>query len=293
MRALVGRPWTAYWTLEDGDGNTLDATGPGGGGLPTAVVTRDRDATVLSPVTLAHVAPAASGKYSISGPAQPAPELLTATVTATAPTPLSGTVTDSVPISVVSARLVNLARLKQDAELAALSADVLREALEATEDECRDNLGYPPTPAMEKVDVVTGGRMLITPNPWPRYIVAATRPSGTVLTGAEIAMVSYQNGSLIWSDMRNWDEGTWSIWLVHGRWNVPPVDLQRAALIRARFLARRLANKDQMLERASTVTTEGGTMSFAFPTLPRPTGLPDVDIVYMRYALASELPVKV
>lgn len=287
-KALVGRPWTVYWTLEDGDGTTLDATG-----TPTVTVTRDRDAVAVTPITVAHVAPTASGKYSISGPAQSAPELLTASVTAVAPTPLSGTVTDSVPISVVSSRLVNLARLKQDSELSALSADVLREALEATEDESRDNLGYPPTPVMEKCFVDTGGRDLITPNPWPRYIVAAVRPNGTALTSAEISLTSFSNGGLYWSDLRNWDEGTWTVWLVHGRWNVPPVDLQRAALIRARFLARRLANKDQMLERASTVTTEGGTISFAFPTLPRPTGLPDVDIVYMRYALASELPVKV
>lgn len=287
-RVLVGRPSTVYWTLEDGDGNTMDATG-----TPSVIATRNRDSTVLSPVTVAHVAPAASGKYAITLPAQAAPELITASVTAVAPAPLSGTITDAVDVSAVTARLVNLSRLKQDSELAALSADVLREALEATEDECRDNLGYPPTPAMEKVDVDTGGRMLVTPNPWPRYIVAATRPNGTVLTGAEIAMVSYSDGALIWSDRRNWDEGTWAVWLVHGRWDVPPVDLQRAALIRARFLARRLANKDQMLERASTVTTESGTMSFAFPTLPRPTGLPDVDIVYMRYALASQMPVKV
>ena len=83
------------------------------------------------------------------------------------------------------------------------------------------------------------------------------------------------------------------VYLVHGRWDAPPWDLSRAVLIRTRYLARRLNNKDDMPERASSVATEGGTITFAFPTLPRPTGLPEVDIVYMRYALASQLPVKV
>lgn len=284
-RALVGRPWKVYWNLEDGDGNPMDATG-----TPAVTVARDRDGTAVTPITVARFG---LGDYSISGPAQAAPEALTATITATAPAPLSGTVTDTLPIQVMGSRLVNLGRLTQDTELAAYTPDVLREALEAAEDECRDNLGYPPTPVMEKVFIDAGGRTLITPNPWPRYIVAATRPSGTVLTAGEIALTSFRNGGLWWTDFRNWDEGTWTVWLVHGRWDLPPMDLSRAGLIRTRYMARRLANKDDMPERASSVATDGGTITFAFPTLPRPTGLPDVDIVYMRYALASQMPVKV
>lgn len=285
MRVQTGRPWKISWFLEDQDGNPVDASPD-----PTAVVTRVRDATVLSSVTVAHVT-GRTGEYTISGPAQSAAELLTAVVTAAAP---YGTVTDTVPISVVGSRLVNLARLKQDTELASLSADALREALEATEDECKDNLGYPPCPILEEVFIDSGGRSLICPNPYPRYLVAATRPNGVALTAPELALTALgEGGGIVWSDMRNWDRGVWSVWLVHGRWDVPPMDLTRAALIRTRDLARRLNNRDAMSERASTVATEGGTLTFSFPTLPRPTGLPEVDIVYMRYALGSQLPVKV
>lgn len=285
MRTLVGRPATAYWRLEDGDGNPIDATV-----TPTVAVTRDRDATAVAPITVGHVT---TGQYSIAIPPQPAPELLTASVTATAGPPLSGTVTDAVHISVVGSRLVNLARLRQDNELATLASDTLREALEAAEDECRDNLGYPPTPVMERVFVDAGGRGLMAPNPYPRYIVAAIRPNGIALTSAELALIALgEGGGLIWTDMRNWDAGAWTVWMVHGRWDTPPMDLSRAVMIRTRYMARRLANKDDMPERATSVATEGGTITFAFPTLPRPTGIPEVDIVYMRYAMASELPVK-
>jgi hypothetical protein len=284
VKILANRPGTIYWRLEDADGNLVNSTG-----TVTAVVTRQRDGVA---VATGAVGNPATGKYqaTIAAPGS-APELLNAVWTA----PVSGgTVTETVPVYVVNARLVALNQLRHDDELGSVSDwDVLRTALEAAEDECVDCLGYPPIPVMTHNGIEAGGRRLITPDPWPRSVVAATRPNLTPLTTAELALLQLQEGAVIWQDNRNWDPGTWDVYLIHGRWDAPPWDLARAVLIRTRYLARRLNNKDDMPERASQVATEGGTITFAFPTLPRPTGLPEVDIVYMRYAMASELMLKV
>jgi hypothetical protein len=284
VKILANRPGTIYWRLEDADGNLTNSTGS-----VTVAVTRQRDGLA---VATGAVSNPATGKYqaTIAAPGS-APELLNAVWTA----PVSGgTVVETVPIYVVTSRLVALNTLRHDDELAGMADwDVLRIALEAAEDECVDCLGYPPIPVMTHNGIEAGGRRLTCPDPWPRTVVAATRPNLTPLTSSELALLQLQEGAVVWQDNRNWDAGTWDVYLIHGRWDAPPWDLSRAVLVRTRYLARRLNNKDDMPERASSVATEGGTITFAFPTLPRPTGLPEVDIVYMRYALASELPVKV
>jgi hypothetical protein len=284
VKILANRPGTIYWRLEDADGDLVNSTG-----TVTVAVTRQRDGVA---VAAGSVGNPATGKYqaTIAAPGN-APELLNAVWTAPV---TGGTVTETVPVYVVNERLVSLGVLRQDNELAGVSDwDVLRTALEAAEDECVDCLGYPPIPVMTHNGIQAGGRRLITPDPWPRSVVAATRPNLTPLTSAELALLQLQEGAVVWQDNRNWDDGTWDVYLIHGRWDAPPWDLARAVFVRTRYLARRLNNKDDMPERASQVATEGGTITFAFPTLPRPTGLPEVDVVYMRYALASQLPVKV
>lgn len=284
MKILANRPGTIYWRLEDADGNLANSTG-----AVTVAVTRQRDGLVVAAGAVSNPVP---GKYQATIPAPgAAPELLNAVWTAPV---TGGTVVETVPVYVVTSRLVALNTLRHDDELAGIADwDVLRTALEAAEDECVDCLGYPPIPVMTHNGIEAGGRRLVTPDPWPRTVVAATRPNLVALTSPELALLQLQEGAVIWRDNRNWDSGTWDVYLIHGRWDAPPWDLSRAVLIRTRYLARRLNNKDDMPERASSVATEGGTITFAFPTLPRPTGLPEVDIVYMRYALASQLPVKV
>ena len=284
MKILANRPGTIYWRLEDADGNLTNSTG-----TVTVSVTRQRDGVVVSAGAVSN---SSTGKYqaTILSPG-PSPELLNAVWTAPV---AGGTVIETVPVYVVNARMVALNVLRSDSELGALGDwDILRTALEATEDEMVDALGYPPIPVMTHNGIEAGGRRLITPDPWPRSVVAATRPNLTPLTTAELALLQLQEGAVIWSDNRNWDPGTWDVYLIHGRWDALPQDLTRAALRRTRHMARILANKDEMPDRASQVSTEGGTLTFAFPTLPRPTGQPEVDIVYMRYAMASELMLKV
>jgi len=284
VKILASRPGTIYWRLEDTDGNLTNSTGS-----VTVSVSRQRDGMA---VATGAVTNPATGKYqaTIAAPGS-APELLNATWSAPV---AGGTVIDTQPVYVVNSRLVALNVLRHDDELDSLEDwDILRTALEAAEDECVDNIGYPPVAIMTHNGIQGGGRRLICPDPWPRTVVAATRPNLTPLTTAELALLQLQEGAVIWQDNRNWDDGTWDVYLIHGRWDAPPWDLARAVLIRTRYLARRLNNRDDMPERASTVATEGGTITLAFPTLPRPTGLPDVDIVYMRYALASQIPVKV
>lgn len=297
MRILANRQAKIWAHLEDDDGNLIAAdVAP----APTVTITRFDGTAVAGPLATTI---SATGTYQAVVPAQTASDVLVATWTFTV-----GGQTEIVTdlLIVVARRLVPLWLLRTDADLAALTGETLRLAADAAEDECISSLWYPPVPQPERIPIRSvgdlhmfgpvyngpfstgpyggwGGPRLMTPNAYPQQLLAGTRPSGAALTSAELALISAREGWLEWVDYRNWDPGEWQMWLLHGRWTVPPNDLVRAAIRRTRYMARWLAGGDSLPDRASQVVTDGATVVLAYPKLEMPTGMPEVDIVYARY----------
>lgn len=297
MRILANRPAKIWAWLEDDDGNLVAADASP---APTLTVTRFDGTPVASGLAATVVS---TGKYVATLPAQASIDVLVFTWSFT----VGGQAETVQDLGiVVPRRLVPLRLLRTDAELAQLSGDILRLAADAAEDECISSLWYPPVVQPERITMRSmgdmhffgpvyngpfstgpyggwGGPRLITPNAYPRGLIAGTRPNGIALTSAELALISPREGWLEWTDLRNWDPGEWQMWLSHGRWQTPPDDLVRAALRRTKYMARWLSGADSMPDRASQVVTDGATVVLAYPKLEMPTGMPEVDIVYARY----------
>ncbi|MCU4184022.1 hypothetical protein K6U06_06595 [Acidiferrimicrobium sp. IK] len=243
------------------------------------------------------------GQYTWVLPAQTQCDQLTATWTS-----VVGGVAYLTPVevNVVGQRLIEPWQLRKDySKLSALDTEDLLELLEQAEDLFTDVLGFPPALEGARVewDVLRGtindalyiagtvnglpygwgaGKMLVPEvrKPWQVY---AGSINGVALDPtADVPMIKVEQGALVWADYRPWISGRYTLWVAHGD-PVPPRDLRRAC---GKYV-NHLASTSTYPDRASQVVTEGATINFALPTPDRPTGIPEIDAVLVRYRLDS------
>lgn len=285
MRAVADRPIVVRVSAEDETGALIAQ----GTGLPTVSVV-DGAGTAVTGVTVASDSPA--GTYKVTIPARSQLDRLTIT---TDVTPSGGSVYRTrAYVDVVSERLVPLSRLKEDAEMASLSATVLARIADGVEDWFRSALQFPAVQegARVKWGLSIAKRKLTVPGvyyPWEFYSLS--------LNGDAIALADFEivDGGLVRETNASFltgvaptdgfYPGTYLAHVRHGAdfgegMESPPEDLRRAAAVLARYVSRTSSN---FPERATRVVTQETEIVFAFPSPERPTGLPEVDTAITRY----------
>lgn len=288
MHAVLNRETVVRLRVDDEGGNLIPADG-----TPTLTVeTADGD-----PVTPGAVAAEATGLYASTIPAQVAVTDLVANWSYA----VSGSNRSRRQVvRVVSERLVEPWRLREDTELATLSNVAIIQLMDVVQDWFRDALKFP---VAEEYFTRTfrvrnqTSELLIPDTPFP-VSIAAVKVDQTVFTSDEIADLQIVGGTVergISADpfltggwpggcRHAWAPGLYTVTGTHGPrddWQELPEDLRRAAGILARYVSR----KSNYPERARAVATDGAQIVLSTPSADRPTGLPDVDGVVGRYRL--------
>lgn len=288
MRVVRNREATVRLHVDDESGVLMDAAS-----LPTVAVTDGTGASVsVSVVT--HVS---QGLYSFILPPQPMLDVLTVTWTVPVVS-ASRTVVDKVKL--VGDRLAPMWQMREDPELAPLSAANMMRLVEVVEEWFKRALHFPCTeePLRGQWNF-PGGKRLTVPNaPFVKSMIACTE-GDTPLSSIDLADVLISDYAFEWhfaggydillgAQVKNWVPGRKTLWITHGSYfdgGVVPQDLVRAAIILARYTAR----GSNYPERARQVATEGALITFATPTADYPTGLPDVDAAVMSYRIPHAL----
>jgi hypothetical protein len=303
MRAVIGRPTAITVTLADAFGNatqadldtpvTIDVVDGAGTPIVTAATATDEDQP---------------GRYSYILAPRDRLDVLAVTWHAT----VGGyavTMTDTVRL--VGDRILSPADIDADDVLAALDPTRRSFVLETVEDLLSDILGFPVVPESARLNMPamrqplgvgsgigttsgtlfsgysasTGGERFTVPGiSRPLRLYSLTVDNVAVPDG-DLGQIEAGDGFFVWRN-HSWPTGNYELWLTHGLAWIP-ADLRQAAATLARYTARRIAQAGKtstlLPERTASLTTEGGTIIFAVPTPDRPTGLPEVDAVLVRY----------
>jgi hypothetical protein len=228
------------------------------------------------------------------------------------------TITDTVRL--IGNRILNPGDLAADQALAGLDPMVRAQVVDGVEDLFADALGFPPVLEGVRINFDAhrgtfaeayaygnvqqqmlssipglgfgfGGERLIIPGvAYPQQVFSLSI-NGNTLDPTLLGQFRAGPGFLIWSGGRSWPSGNYDMWLSHGITFVPE-DLRQAARTFARYTAKRTAqlggSQGSLLpERTASLTTEGATILFAMASPERPTGIPDVDAVLVRYRTGS------
>lgn len=263
MRVEVGREVVYRVRVDDEGGTLVDPLPP-----PTLAVSDGAGGAVTG---VSAVVKEAVGVYTARSPARTSLDRLTATWTYT----LDGyarTVTQY--YDVVAGRVAPLWQIRQalaaEPELAAVPTPVLRQVSDAVEDWITRALRYPALPEHFRQTFANagGGRALIIPGVvYPREVYTIDGYTTTDMSG-----VSVLDGYII-RDQAGFGPSTFTAWGTHGRWDAPPADLVRAAVVLARYVAR----TSNYPERATRVISQDTEIWLSTPSDDRATGLPEVD----------------
>jgi hypothetical protein len=286
MRAITGRDSAGFFTIEDTDGELVDADS-----TPTVVVT-DWEGSTVSGVTIA--ATDDTGVYKVTIPPIATADRLTVTMTATVGA-VERTYTGIVPVT--EGRTADLGVLRADSELSGLSGYNLMDVSDIVEDTLEDVLHFPPTPLVDQdIFLFRGGRRLHVPGmnnivsvlyldiDGEEYDVADLE-----VTDGAIYLREGSNVTFLTGGGPSFPEGRVTVWAVHGppdswRRGVPG-DIRRVAVILARYTAR----TNNYPERARMIQTDGAMLTFSVASIDRPTGLPEVDGVLSRYRVQEAI----
>jgi len=286
MRAIRNREIVVRLHVDD-EGGALVAADT----TPTLTVTNG-SGDVVSGVSA--VTSETTGVYKAIIPPQSDLDVLTITWQAVVD---GHTRTSETTAVVVSERLVPLWRLREDPELAGLSAPNLLRLADAVESWFNNALGFPYCEEpLHTVFNHPGGSRLIVPGAlYPRRMVRAIEGE-TEVPADRLAEVEVVDGAFEFTAFIHWDflvgqhQMVWAmgrkeVWITHGPSpefdHGVPADLVNAAVTLARYVAR----GSNYPERARSVQTESAIISFSTPSWDRPTGLPEVDGAVNRYAV--------
>lgn len=206
---------------------------------------------------------------------------------------------------VVDRRVAPLWMFREDPELEDLSATNLLRLVDCVEDWFRSALGFPAAPEpferSWRVSTLAAPTIGIPGIVFPESLTSwsvndevldADQLAGLKVVGSHIAQTGGQDLSFLTGTRvsPSWGDGRYLVRGVHGGrpdWNgETPGDLQRAAVILARYASR---NSTNYPERASQIAEENTLIFFSTPSYKKPTGLPEVDGVVSRYSLDSAI----
>lgn len=274
MRIEVRRPAKVSVTFDDEAGKPLTLA-------DVAFVITDGADTIIDSGA-ATTAAAATGIWTAEIPARQQLDHLTVTFT-------GGGHTLAVHAEVVAERLVPLHRLQAAMREAAPDLYegkepdpvLLRRAADAAEDWIDDALNYPAVRRPVRARFRHAGGCFLRPrnviHPGELYELAINGAAIDVADAIVFDRFAWENAS-----GTAWPVGPATLWGTHGLAQ-PGEDLRRAATVLARYLAR----TSKVPERATAMTTESTQIIFSRPDHRKPTGLPDVDAVITRRAIAS------
>lgn len=288
MRAVLNRETVVRLRVDDEGGALVAAAS-----TPTLAVVNAAGTSV----TPGSVTSEATGVYKATIPAQSVVTDLTCTWSYA----VAGNARQRVDtIRVTSRPVADLWQFREDAELATVSTTALIFLVDVVQDWLTDALRFPVADEYFDTTFRLGRQtssMRIPQRPFPREVrsitvddsafsatdVADLRVVGNCLERGVTADPFLTGG---WSTGRRhaWVPGVYTVTGVHGApddWSSVPADLQRAAVILARYISR----KNNYPERARAVATDGAQIVLSTPSTDRPTGLPDVDGVVGRYRL--------
>lgn len=271
MRAVLNREVVVRLRVDDDSGALVAPVS-----LPTLTVTDPDGATV----TVGTVTNTSLGVYE----ATVDPQSVLTRLTATWSIPVSGGFTRVVDeaVEIVERRVVPLHRLREDPELAELSAESMGRLADIVEDWFKSALHFPPV--REYVEQTFRPHRETTVVYVPDVVYPKALRSVTV-DGVAMDLDDYEITAGGVYTAAGWrPDSTVTIGIEHGG---PrpfdgglPAELVRAAIILARY-----ANRgNNYPERARQVATEGALITFSAPSPDRPTGLPEVDSVVTKYA---------
>lgn len=296
MRIIRGREAALRLWVDDEGGTLIDAAT-----LPVLTV-KDQDGVALSGgLEAGTVVKESTGVYSAPLPPQADLSIMTANWSYK---PSGGTYTrtKSDVLTIVDRRLTPYTRYREDPELESLDTPNLLRLADVVEDWFLSAMQFPsvetPFERSWRVTSFNDSTISIPTVPYPRTLTRWT-VGDTLLTDDELANLeivgsqiqqawgsntSFLTGSATqatqWSSGRYVVRGThWAPW-----GSDVPEDLQRAAVILARYASRGGKNYP---ERASQVQEESTLIYFSTPSPLKPTGLPEVDGVVARYSLNS------
>ena len=195
--------------------------------------------------------------------------------------------TDHEVVQVVGERIVPLHRLREDEEMADLSAINMQRLSDEIESWFKIALGFAPVEEFfsRRFYSKASGTMVIPGIPFPSEVRSITIDSAvyTVDDLANVVIASPGLRSVVgFADVT---QGSMvEITGTHNQgpsWDALPGNLIHAGIILGRYAAR----NSNYPERARQIQTEGSLITFTMPSPDRPTGLPDVDSVISRYSL--------
>lgn len=284
MRAVLNREAVVRLRVEDEGGTLVAATS-----TPALTVTKV-DGTSVTPGS---VTAESTGVYVATIPPQAALDVLTCNWSYA----VSGnTRSYTEKVAIVRDRVAPLWAFREDPELAELSTTAFLRVVERVEDWFEDALNFPIADRWFtrtwRVRRPTTG-LVIPQVPFPKTITAVT-VNDTAFTAADLTDLDIVRNTVERGVTGNpfltgvshpWMDGQYTVTGTCGPpedWNARcPEDLQRAAVILARYLSR----GSNYPERARQVLTDGANIILSTPSADRPTGLPDVDGVVARYRL--------
>lgn len=296
MRAILNREIIVRLRTDDEGGTLVAATG-----TPTLVVT-DGDGATVAGVSAA--SSDGTGIYKATIPAQTALDRLKVVWTAT----VAGNVrTVTEYVDVVSERLVPLWRLREDAELAGVTPEVITRLEDTVAEWFRSALKFPPVVESTRRSWLLEypvQRLRIPGAVFPRSIISLAYGRGSGMTTwspTDLAQIGVIQDGVEYLDagtfapvdfLRGLDRGTfvagyYTVHATHGGVDFetagPTEDLRRAAAVLARYVAR----TNNLPERARRIETAQSIIDLSMPSAEKPTGLPDVDAVITRYRIQA------
>lgn len=297
MRATLNREIVVRLRLDD-EGGTLVAADS----LPTLVV-KDSLGNTIAGVSV--VTSPSTGVYQATIPARSSVDTLTLSWAATVAT-FARTVTDAV--TVTSERLVPLWLLREDAELAAVSTEIILRLSDTVEDWFRDALNFPTSVerySRSWIQAFPVQRLRVPGVFFPISIVSLSCGRGTgafVYDAPTLAnIVAIESGfefadtgvfapiDFIRGAQRGtFSQGAYTAVVTHGGFSAfgfdrTPEHVRRAAAVLARYVSR----TSNLPERARRVLSEHSEIDLSMPSAQYPTGLPEVDGVLSRYRLTA------
>lgn len=315
MRAVVGRPVTLTLEVDDAEGQPTNADGD----VLVSVVAGDGSTDIVTDATATDVDTTGLYTYVLASQTQ----LDTLDVTWTCEVDGQPETTYD-QVRIVGNRLVSPQDVRRDPVLSKMTAtpdgrQQLTEVLDGVEDLFADALGFPATLEGTRVDFDAhrgtfsesyaygnvqaqpftgipglgfgfGGDRLIVPSVNRPQDIYAMWVNDQSVQDDVLAQIRPGPGFLVWTGGRSWPSGNYRIWLSHG-FKDPPGDLRWAAKKFAAYVAKTtpaLGDQPRAIpERAATIMGDGGTIVFSVPSDDKPTGLPEVDAVLFRYAIAD------
>ena len=290
-RAVVGMPnQKIIWKPETSEGASIS---PDASTTPTFSIV-DGSGTALALGATGNFSEIDSGAWEMTLPIPASPDLWSVTITATVG---GSTLTATQPVDVVAQRLVKMSTLLTDDLLSQLDLDTLEDLRLACENTFTRHLGFPAIPTGFRVEyfmerpVIVDAYPLMTGLLWgagaPILKVPTIERPIAILEAivaqqylSDLSLIRSARGGFFYVDQRPWPPGHYQIWGVHGFALTPP-DLERAAVTYCKAV---IENEMSSLPTGATsITSEGGTVSFGVRSRNSPTGISSVDAVLCSY----------